>query len=48
MVEPLLSTLSKVAPPAIGIAAMLFAARRENKWFSTDLHFALPRPSGRP
>ena len=48
MVEPLLSTLSKVAFPAIGIAAMLFAARRENKSFSTDLRFERPRPSGRP
>lgn len=44
MADPLLSTLSKAALPAIGIAAMLFAARRRKVSFSTDLGFARPRP----
>jgi membrane protease YdiL (CAAX protease family) len=43
MADPLLSTLSKVALPAIGIAAMLFAARRRNMSFTADLGFARPR-----
>lgn len=44
MAEPLVSTLSKLALPAIGIAAMLFAARRRKVALGADLGFARPRP----
>ncbi|MEQ1686205.1 MAG: CPBP family intramembrane glutamic endopeptidase [Burkholderiaceae bacterium] len=44
MADPLLPTLSKLAFPALGIAAMLFAARRRKLSFSADLGFAWPKP----
>ncbi len=44
MSDLLLSTLSKVALPAVGIGLMLFAAKKRRLSFAEDLGLRAPRP----